>query len=199
MKKKKSNLPIIMLIAMVISFIGTFLCAYAFRKTTNILALYMCIIFGTVAIHFLIMHISAPIVFMIFKKKFNYNSFWFTQKKFENNLYRILMVKKWKTKVPTYDADEYSLKIHSIEDVIMNMCHAEVVHEVIFVLSYLPIVCGVVILHWWILILTSFLFSCFHLTFIIIQRYNRPRVIRLYERRKQRQFLINSTDMSQRV
>ena len=106
-----------MLIAMVISFIGTFLCAYAFRKTTNILALYMCIIFGTVATHFLIMHISAPIVFLIFKKKFNYNSFWFIPKKFENDLYRILKVKKWKTKVPTYDADEYSLKFHTVEDV----------------------------------------------------------------------------------
>lgn len=188
MKKRKSNIPIIMFIAMIISAVGTFLCVYAYRQTSNILALYICIILGTVAIHFLIMHISAPIVFLIFKKQFNYNSFWFTPKKFEKTLFKMLKIKRWKTKVPSYDGDEYSLKNHIIEDVIMNMCHAEVVHEVIFVASYLPIIGGVVISHWGMIILTSFIFSCCHLIFIMIQRYNRPRVVRLYERHRPDKF-----------
>ncbi len=187
MKKKKSSIPIIMLIAMLISVLGTLLCGYAYLQTTGILAMYMCIIFGTVAVHFLIMHISAPIVFLIFKKRFNYDSFWFIPKRFEKDLYEILKVKKWKTKVPSYDSDEYSLKIHTAEDVIMNMCHAEVVHEVIFVASYLPIMGGFVISHWGVLILTSFVLSGCHLVFIVIQRYNRPRVVRLYERHRLRQ------------
>lgn len=184
MKKRKSNIPIIMAITMIISIIGTILNVYMYIKTTHTFALYIGIISGAVAVHFLIMHISAPFVFLIFRKKFNYNSFWFMPKKFEKNLYKIMKVKKWKTKVPSYDSDEYSLETHNVEDVIMNMCHAEVVHEVIFVASYLPIIGGFVISHWGVLILTSFLFSCCHLIFVIIQRYNRPRIVRLYEKRK---------------
>ncbi|MBQ8164863.1 MAG: hypothetical protein IJZ94_03520 [Clostridia bacterium] len=179
--KKRKNIPIIMAMIMIISIIGTILSACMYIQTTHEFALYISIIFGTVAVHFFIMHISAPFVFLFFRKKFNYSSFWFIPKNFEKNLYKILNVKKWKTKVPAYDSDEYSLETHTVEEVIMNMCHAEVVHEVLSITSYLPIIGGLAISHWGVLVLTSFVFSCCHLIFVIIQRYNRPRIVRLYE------------------
>ncbi len=187
MAKRKYATPIIMVIIMIMSIIGTILSAYMYIQKHMQFALYISIVLGTIALHFLIMYISAPLVFLIFRKKFNYNSFWFIPKKFENNLYKIIKVQKWKTKVSTYDSNEYSLKTHSEEEIIMNMCHAEIVHEVIFVASYLPIIGGIFISHWTILVLTSFVFSCCHLIFVAIQRYNRPKIIRLYERKKLRQ------------
>ncbi|MDE7304230.1 MAG: hypothetical protein K2N60_13035 [Oscillospiraceae bacterium] len=175
---KKNNTLIIILAVMLISILGTALCAFCYAQTLREPALFACIAFGTVAAHFLIMFFSGPAVSMIFGKKFNYNSPWFQQKEFEKKLYKILRVKKWKTKVLAYDSDEYSLKKHTAEEIVMNMCHAEVVHEVIVVASYLPLLGGLFISHWGLLLLTSFVFSCFHLIFVIIQRYNRPRFIR---------------------
>ena len=179
--KKRKYTPLIMAMIMIIAIIGTILSVYMYIQTANELVLYISIILGVVAAHFFIMHISAPFVFLLFRKKFNYSSFWFTPKKFEKKLYKILKVKEWKTMVPVYESDEYSLKTHTAEEVIMNICHAEVVHEVIFITSYLPIICGLLISHWGVLILTSFVFSCCHLIFVMIQRYNRPRIVRLYE------------------
>lgn len=181
MKKKKYNTPVIMLMVMALNIILTALSAYIYTQTAHKSALYVCIIFGAAAAHFLVMFFSAPMVFMIFGKKFKYDSFWFQPKKFEKKLYQILKVKKWKTKVITYNSEEYSLKTHTAEEVIMNMCHAEAAHEVIIVTSYLPVLGGFFISHWGLLVLTSFIFSCCHLVFVIIQRYNRPRVVRLYE------------------
>lgn len=175
---KKNYTLIIILAVMLISILGTVLCAYCYSRTMRESALFACIAFGTVAAHFLIMFFSGPAVSMIFGKKFNYNSPWFQQKGFEKKLYKILRVKKWKTKVLAYDRDEYSLKKHTAEEIAMNMCHAEVVHEVIVVASYLPLLGGLFISHWGLLLLTSFVFSSFHLIFVIIQRYNRPRFIR---------------------
>lgn len=179
--KKRNNIPIIMVMIMIITIICTALSAYMYIQMTYELLLYISVILGSVSAHFIIMHVSAPFVFIIFRKKFNYSSFWFAPKKFEKNLYKILRVKELKTMVPAYESDEYSLKSHIAEEVIMNMCHAEVVHEVISITSYLPIIYGLVISHWGVLILTSFVFSCCHLIFVMIQRYNRPRIVRLYE------------------
>ena len=125
---------------------------------------------------------SAPIVQMVFQKKFDYDSFWFRSKAFEKKLYQILKVKKWKNIVPTYDKREYALKEEELEQVIHNMCHAEVTHEVIMLTGYFPVLLGQQISHWGILLMMSFLFSLVHLPFIFIQRYNRPRVIRLYKK-----------------
>ena len=65
---------------------------------------------------------------------------------------------------------------------IQMTCHAEIVHEVIAVLSYLPILFGLFISNFGLFIVLSFVFSVIHLLFSIVQRYNRPRLICLYER-----------------
>lgn len=139
-------------------------------------------IMGYTAIHFVLMFISAPIVFLFFRMKYNYHHSWFVPKKFEEKLHRVLKVKRWKTKIPTYDSRAYSLTEENITNAIQMTCHAEIVHEVIAVLSYLPILFGLFISNYGFFIVLSFVFSVIHLLFSIVQRYNRPRLIRLYER-----------------
>lgn len=181
-KNKNNNTPIYMISIMLIVAVTMLLCYYIHFLTKISFFLYISIISLTIVAHFLVMYISAPIVFMIFRKKFNYNSFWFRPKKFEKVIFDKIRIKHWKTKVPVYNKNEYSLQSHSSEEIIMNMCHAEIVHEVIILTSYLPILMAFFISHYGILVVTSFFFSCFHLMFVLIQRYNRPRVIRLCEK-----------------
>lgn len=186
MKKRKNIIPVIMITVLLLSMLCAALCAYMYTKSEHEVILHIGIIAGTVAAHTLIMYISAPVVFLVFKKNFKYDSFWFRPKRFEKSLYNLLKVKKWKTRVPVYDSDEYSMETHTAKEIIMNTCHAEVVHEVILVASYLPILGGLAVSHWALLAVTSFLFSCCHLMFVVIQRYNRPRLVRLYERQRAR-------------
>ena len=64
------------------------------------------------------------------------------------------------------------------------MCQSEVVHEVIFVLNFLPIFASV----WFgalpVFAITSLLASIMELACIAAQRYNRPRIVRLLERQE---------------
>jgi hypothetical protein len=132
------------------------------------------------------MFITAPILFALFRMKYNYRHRWFTPKRFEEKLYQILKVKKWKNKIPTYDNAAYSLTKQNIPKAIQMTCHAEVVHEVIAVLSYLPILLGLVIPKVGLFIVLSFVFSVIHLLFSTVQRYNRPRLVGFYEKQKSR-------------
>ena len=179
---KRNSIPLTMLIILLVTVLATGLCLYFYQRTNALWIYYVAILFGSVAIHFLIMFISAPIVFLVFRKKYKYDSFWFRQKGFERKLYKTLKVKEWKAKMPAYDNKEYSLQCNDMETIIHNMCHAEVVHEVVMLASYLPVLLGKLFSNYCLLLALSCVFSCIHLPFVIIQRYNRPRMIRIYEK-----------------
>ena len=67
------------------------------------------------------------------------------------------------------------------------MCQAECVHETNIVLSFLPIFA----VHWFgaapVFIATSVCAAMIDLAFVIIQRYNRPRIVSLMQRLEKRQ------------
>ena len=56
---------------------------------------------------------------------------------------------------------------------------AELVHEVIIVLSFLPVTAAVPFGALPVFVITSLLATCVDAAFVMIQRYNRPRVVRL--------------------
>ena len=68
------------------------------------------------------------------------------------------------------------------------MCCAEIVHEVNVAVSFVPVVLSVVIpaLQSTVLVfvLTSVAVAIFDMLFVIIQRYNRPRMLKLMRRRQ---------------
>lgn len=140
------------------------------------------VLMASVFFHVVVMVLSAPLVQAVFKKNFNYRSFWFRQKGFEQTLYRVIKVKIWKSKIVSYDKSEYLFSKHTPLEVIMNMCHAEIVHEVIAVASYLSVLLGLLVDHYLIFLVSSFCFSLCHLVFVFVQRYNRPRVVRIHEK-----------------
>lgn len=115
-------------------------------------------------------------------REFRVDSFGFRIRSYEPRLYQILHVKKWKTKVITASPDQFDLRKISPRELLHSVLQAELVHRVIMVLSFLPLLLiipyGVPL----VFILTSVLACLFDLIFVMIQRYNRPRVIRLVER-----------------
>ena len=96
----------------------------------------------------------------------------------ELKLYEKLGVKNWKDKIPTYKPELF--KERDLNKLYINMLHSELVHIAIEFFSYIPFFISIFCnyLHDSILIFlfTSVFASLIDTTFIIVQRYNRPRV-----------------------
>lgn len=109
----------------------------------------------------------------------NPKSRWFNQRSFEKRLYRFLKVKKWKEHVPTYYPEAFDIEKNTPEKIEQSMCEAEVVHEIIMVLSYIPLLFAIPFGVFSVFFLTSIMASLVDSIFVIVQRYNRPRIIKL--------------------
>lgn len=104
---------------------------------------------------------------------------WYQQKKWEKKLYRKLHVKQWKNKMPTYEPSYFDLRLHTPEEIAGAMCQAEVSHEVIVIFSFLPLFTVPAFGAFWVFLITSVLSALMDLLFAIMQRYNRPRILKL--------------------
>lgn len=140
---------------------------------------------GTVFYHFS-MRLLVGAVVPAFVREGAENGIWFRQKRFEPPLYRALRVKQWKKYLPTYAPESFDLKQHSLEEVIHTCCCSEAVHEWIMLLSFLPVLTIPVFGTPWVFWVTSTLAALFDGCFVILQRYNRPRLIRILERELKR-------------
>lgn len=130
-------------------------------------------------------HMSARlIVGLIFVRCMtkDYTWAWFQPRRWEKKLYRLLGVKQWKEKMPTFNPQEFSMEDRSLEEIIQATCQAELVHEVNVVINFVPVVFSV----WFgalpVFVLTSLGGAMFDMMFVIMQRYNRPRLLRLMRR-----------------
>ncbi len=117
---------------------------------------------------------------------FDYRSPWFQTKAWEQALYKKLCIKQWKKHIPTYDPKSFSLEDNSLEQIVANMCHAEVVHEVIVLCSFLPLLLSLVFGEFFVFLFTSLAAAAVDLVFVALQRSNRPRLVRLLEKQSQR-------------
>ena len=144
----------------------------------------MAITSATFLYHFGMRKLVGDTVNHIMHNHANYNSIWFRQKSWETKIYNLLHVKKWKDKMPTYDPTSFDSRKHSWDEIAQTMCQSEVVHEINILLSFLPIITSHFLGALPVFILTSFIAATFDLSFVIIQRYNRPRIIKIVEKQK---------------
>ena len=121
------------------------------------------------------------------KNRADYRRRWFRVSAAEQKLYKTLRVKKWKGKMATYDPSCFDPKLHSWDEIAQAMCQAELVHEVIMVYSYLPVLAAIPFGALPVFVITSLLAACFDAMFVIMQRYNRPRILKLMEHSAQTQ------------
>lgn len=142
----------------------------------------LAISFGTTAYHFVMRLCVGFLIHVIFKNNFDYRKKWFQEKSFEKKLYKKLKVKSWKDKMPTFNPVFFDLKCNSSEEIARAMCQAEIVHTIIFVLSFLPVLATIFFESFWVFFITSFLSANFDIMFIILQRFNRPRILKMKKR-----------------
>lgn len=107
---------------------------------------------------------------------------WFRQKSWEPKLYRALKVKTWKSRMPSFEPAQWSLKETPLPQIIQNSRRAEMIHEIYMVLSFVPLLAiprfGAAGVFW----ATSLCAALFDSCFVIMQRYNRPRLERILEK-----------------
>lgn len=139
--------------------------------------------FGTIAYHLDMRLLVGALANRILHNHVDYRKRWFSPLPAEARLYRVLRVKRWKKRLPTYTPALFSLREHSPEEIAQAMCQAEIIHEINVILSFLPLIGAL----WWgsfpVFLFTSLAAAGFDLNFAILQRYNRPRILRMAEKR----------------
>ncbi len=173
------------LAAVFVALTVTFSIVYQFYQNAFILA--MGITFGTFAYHFLMRLAVGGVIGAIFKNRMDHTKWWFCPRAFEKKLYDILKVKRWKKYIPTYDPDTFSVERRSLEEIVMATCQSEIVHEVIVLLSFAPILFTIPFGEFYVFLCTSLAAAMIDCIFVILQRYNRPRLLKLLERENRRQ------------
>lgn len=164
------------------SLAATVILAISYKVTSSGILLPLAITSGTIAYHF-VMRLMVGLAFhATMRNKADYRKRWYQVSRREMAAYEKLKVKKWKHRMPTYDPTLFDPHLHTWEEIVQAMCQAELVHETIAVLSFLPIAAGVWFGEFPVFIVTSVLAAACDMVFVIMQRYNRQRVTKLLTR-----------------
>ena len=147
-------------------------------------ALPFAITFGTCFYHFAMRLLVGHLLDRIMQNKADYRKARYQLQPFEVRLYRFIKVKKWKGKMPTYDPSCFDPKLHSWDEIAQAMCQAEIVHEVIVVFSFIPLFFAIPFGSFGVFLITSLLAAMYDLCFVMMQRFNRPRILKILEKER---------------
>ena len=175
--RKTISFAKVMQTSAVLSFTATVVFVLLYRRYPQSWIFAAAITSGTTFFHFSMRLLVGTIVPLCVKQPMQYR--WFQQKRFEPKLYQKLNVKQWKDRMPTYDPASFSLQENTLQQIVDNCCISEAVHEVIVLFSFVPLAFAL----WWgafpVFLLTSLFAAAFDSCFAIMQRYNRPRLLRI--------------------
>ncbi len=139
------------------------------------------ITFGTIFYHLSMRLLVALVFTRVMNNKADYHKKRYQVSTGEMKLYGKLRVKKWKDKMPTYVKALFDPGVHTWDEIAQAMCQAELVHKMSAALSFLPVAGGIFFGAFPVFITTSVLAALFDMTFVIMQRYNRYRLMKLLE------------------
>lgn len=186
-KTKKSGPAIFMYCVIAIAVIISIVCfiLYYGGVYKNSVILWTGITAFTIMYHFWVRIIMGN-VSKLFKKHINHEQWWFKEKKFEKEFYELLHVKQWKDKALTYNPELFSLKEYSLEEIANTMLKSELDHWINEVISLSTLLFAIPWGQFWIFLITAIAAMIFDAQFIVIQRYNRPRIIKILEKENQK-------------
>lgn len=176
MKKTMISLTLISLILFVITL------AFSLTFPEKSLLLTLAITFGTTFYHFA-MRLAVGYIVKMAGDRYRPGAAWFFVGKREESFYRRLKLHKIiRRGIPTYSPEEFDAS-RGVSALLQSTCRAEIVHEVIMVLSFLPLIMNLFFpssAYLW----TSIMGAVIDLFFVTVQRCNRPRLMRLSVRFK---------------
>ena len=184
MNKAKISGPAIFMYCVIgITLLTSIICFYLYYGgvNTSSVILWTGITAFTIMYHFWVRIIMGN-VSKLFRKYIKYNQWWFKERKFEKSFYKLLRVKEWKGKALTYNPESFSLKEHSLEEIANTMSKSEIDHWINEAISLSTLLFAIPWGEFWIFFITAIVAMIFDSQFIIIQRYNRPRVVKILEK-----------------
>jgi len=152
--------------------------------TGNGVLLTLAITFGTTAYHLGMRLLVGAVFNRVMHNNADYTKKRYQLNNWERKLYRLIKVKNWKGKMPTYYPDVFSPKKHSWDEIAQAMCQSELVHKTIAVLSFLPLLAAIPFGSLPVFLITSLLGAAYDMLFVIMQRFNRERVVKLVRKSK---------------
>ena len=190
---KKSGPAIFMYIVIATTIVIWGICFYLYYGNVfvNRVILWIGITSFTIMYHFWVRIIMGN-VSKIFEKYIYYNQWWFKEKKFEKKLYKILKVKNWKSHALTYNPEMFSLKDNSLEQIAKTMTKSELDHWINEIISLSTILFAIPWGAFWVFLISAIVAMIFDSQFIIIQRYNRPRVLKIINKEKEKELALIS-------
>ena len=156
-----------------------------FVDTKNGICLFLGILFMTASYHLIIRLVIGAFCDGALENGVDPDNHWFADSDAERTIYRAIGVRRWKNVVPLPDAWKFSIKKRSLEDIITESCHAEIFHEVSIAASLLSVLLTLPFGYLWFFILTAALGVLYDLIFVIVQRYNRPRLMRTAAKKRE--------------
>lgn len=150
--------------------------------TKNVIIETLTITIGISLYHFAMRLAVGTVVNVLMKNQANHENAWFREKSFEGKLYKLLRVRTWRKHLPTYSPSTFDPSQKTVREIVGATCQAEVVHEVIMVLSLLPITLIPLLGGAAALIVTSILSMLFDSLFVTLQRYQRPKLVKVMDR-----------------
>ncbi len=175
-----------MIFITVIMLFATLLCAGITAACQNAVFYTLAITFGTTFYHFAMRLLVGAVVDKAVQGGLDYRRKWFREKKWEKGLFKAIRIKTWKNHIPTFAPAQFDVQALSMEEIVKSTCRAEVVHEMIMVLSFVPIVFAVWFEELAVFVITSVIAALVDLVFVLLQRYNRPRLVKILERERKR-------------
>lgn len=163
-----------------VSFLASLLC-YCFLRTPILLTL--TITSGVFTYHFAMRLAVGLIINAVFHNDIRYELKWFRPHRFEKKLYSFLKVKRWKEHIPTYMPEAFSVE-RGLIYIAKATCQAELVHEIIIALSFAPMLLAIPFGDFFVFASTSLAAALVDTVFVIIQRYNRPRLVKIISKTK---------------
>lgn len=139
----------------------------------------------TITYHFVMRILVGQTVTVRYRSRaFDLDSPGFRIHPWEPELYRILHVKAWKGRMLTARPEQFDLRACTPEEILHNIAQAELVHRIIMPLSFVPLLLIIPYGAAPVFVITSVAACLIDLPFVMIQRYNRPRVEKMVKKRK---------------
>ena len=111
----------------------------------------------------------------------NYRQWWFREWAFERRFYEALAIRKWRGKVLTYNPEAFSVENHTMEEIANTMAKAETDHWINEIISLTTLLFAIIWGAFPIFLITAIAAMLFDGQFIVVQRYNRPGVVKVIE------------------
>lgn len=168
----------------IFSFAATVFTSVLFRYFHRGIYLTLAVTFGTITYHLGMRLLVGLLYNVCMKNRADYTKNWYQIHAWENKLYQFLKIKTWKGRMPTYSPESFSNKVHTWDEIAQAMCQSELVHETNMILSFVPLTASKWFGSFYVFLITSVCSAAFDLLFVMMQRYNRSRILKIILRKR---------------